>query len=189
MGSVNNSVENHGNNSGFWVGINHGHIHLASEKLPVAADAAFDTHGNDHLGCLPGTRTETLDAINKGLLGASFFFKRGGGDRGHAKRLFPTLAQQLAQQVPDLKPLLANAIEEDPDIAEKALKEQWERLILQPLLALKHDRTIARVVGIGALDESDSEMHRDDLTTILQLLPQVQQAKSLLLRFLLMSRP
>ncbi|RAH86847.1 hypothetical protein BO86DRAFT_394643 [Aspergillus japonicus CBS 114.51] len=203
MGSVNNSVENHGNNSGFWVGINHGHIHLASEKLPVAADAAFNAHGNDHLGCLPGTRTEILDAINKWAKSTSresiFCWVTGGAGTGKssiASEAARTLDKEgllgasfFFKRVSELKPLLANAIEENPDIAERSLKEQWERLCLRPLLALEHDRTIARVVVIDALDECDSEIHRDDLTTILQLLPQVQQAKSLLLRFVLTGRP
>ncbi|KAJ6499823.1 hypothetical protein DFH09DRAFT_1102896 [Mycena vulgaris] len=37
----------------------------------------------------------------KGRLGASFFFKRGHSSRGHAKRLFATIAYQLALRLPD----------------------------------------------------------------------------------------
>ncbi|PYI35418.1 WD40 repeat-like protein, partial [Aspergillus indologenus CBS 114.80] len=129
------------------------------------------------------------------LLGASFFFKRAGGDRGNAKRLFPTLAQQLAQKVPRLQPLVARAVEENPEIGKKALREQWNHLVLQPVLGLEPypkaepDTPAPIVIVIDALDECDSEMHRDDVRTILQLLPQVQRQESIPIRFLVMSRP
>ncbi|RAL12411.1 WD40 repeat domain-containing protein [Aspergillus homomorphus CBS 101889] len=218
------SVQYQGNNLGFWVGINHGDIHAASEGLPIADGATYDAYANEHLGCLDGTRTEILDRIEKWavstqgecifwlnggagtgksciafeaakrldkekLLGASFFFKRGGGDRGHAKRLFPTIARQLKRHVPPLKPLVITAIKENPGIVEKSLREQWDKLILQPVLALGLDRASTMIVVIDALDECDSEPHRDDIRTILQLLSQAQKSNRLLLRFLLTSRP
>ena len=44
------------------------------------------------------------------LLGASFFFKRGEGDRGTAKKLFPTLAEQLVINVPHMLPKVQVAL-------------------------------------------------------------------------------
>ncbi|KAL4862057.1 hypothetical protein BDV12DRAFT_179329, partial [Aspergillus spectabilis] len=37
-----------------------------------------------------------------GILGASFFSKRGSGDRSSAAQLFPTIAKQLAAHVPQM---------------------------------------------------------------------------------------
>ncbi|KAJ6084355.1 hypothetical protein N7486_011155 [Penicillium sp. IBT 16267x] len=121
------------------------------------------------------------------LLGASFFFKRGEEDRGTAKKLFPTLTEQLVFNIPQLMPQVQKAIDDDPNISEKVLREQFEKLLLDPLLGIEQrEQTISRVIVIDALDECDSE---NDIDLILRLLPQVQKPTSVRLRFLLTSRP
>ena len=69
-------------------------------------------------------------------LGASFFFKKGKGDRSTASRFFTTIATDLAAHVPGLIPSITKAIDADPAIFEKTLKDQFEKLILQPLLII-----------------------------------------------------
>jgi hypothetical protein len=76
------------------------------------------------------SRTIAQSFADKGQLGASFFFKRGEGDRGNATRFFTTIAVQLATKVPGLGQLIGLAIDADSVISEKALKEQFEKLIL-----------------------------------------------------------
>jgi hypothetical protein len=122
------------------------------------------------------------------LLGASFFFKRGEEDRGTAKRLFSTLVEQLVVGIPQILPKVLKAIEDDPKISEKTLREQFEKLLRDPLLAIEKGRheIITRVIIIDALDECDRE---DEIKLILRLLPQVQQLTSIQLRFFLTSRP
>jgi hypothetical protein len=132
------------------------------------------------------SRTVASRLKAKKSLAASFFFKRGEEDRGNAKRLFPTLAEQLVTNIPQLVPNIRKAIEDDPNISEKALKEQFEKLILQPLLGMDQDRTAYMVIVIDALDECEWE---HDIRTLLKLLPRVQKSMSLQLRFLLTSRP
>lgn len=56
-------------------------------------------------------------------LGASFFFKRGEGDRGSASRIFPTLTRQLVLKIPGLDCSIADVIASDPLIFDKALGE------------------------------------------------------------------
>jgi hypothetical protein len=119
-------------------------------------------------------------------LAASFFFKRGEEDRGNAKTLFPTLTEQLVTSIPQLIPKIQRAIEDDPNISGKVLREQFEKLLLQPLLEVKHGATAIMVIVIDALDECE---HEDDIQVILRLLPQVQKSNSVRLRFLLTSRP
>ncbi|KAH8690887.1 putative G-protein beta WD-40 repeat-containing protein [Talaromyces proteolyticus] len=123
--------------------------------------------------------------VNK-LLGASFFFKRGEADRGTAKSLFPTLIEQLVISIPQLTPHIQTAIKDDPNISEKVVREQFEKLILQPLLKIEQGLTTTIVIVIDALDECEQE---DDIRVILRILPQVQKLNSLRLRFLLSSRP
>jgi hypothetical protein len=50
------------------------------------------------------SRTIAHNLSVKGKLGASFFFKRGEGDRSNARLLFATIAAQLVQILPPLAP-------------------------------------------------------------------------------------
>lgn len=132
------------------------------------------------------SRTVANFLRGKKSLGASFFFKRGEENRGNAKRLFPTLIKQLVTGIPQLIPSIRKATEDDPNISEKSLREQFDRLLLQPLLTVKLDQTATMVIVIDALDECEGE---DDIRVILQLLPQVLMSNSVYLRFFLTSRP
>ncbi|OQE62988.1 hypothetical protein PENNAL_c0253G00080 [Penicillium nalgiovense] len=121
------------------------------------------------------------------LLGASFFFRRGEEDRATAKKLFPTLTEQLVISIPQMLPRVQKAIDDDPNISEKVLREQFRKLLLDPLFGIEQrEETTRRVIVIDALDECDSE---DDIKIILRLLPRVRNSTSVQLRFLLTSRP
>ena len=122
-------------------------------------------------------------------LGASFFFKRDEEDRGNAKKLFPTLIRQLVDSIPQLTQSIQDAIKGDPYISGKALGEQFNKLLLQPLQNVNLDQITSRVIVIDALDECKSEENKDDIRAILQLLPKVQMSKHVQLRFFLTSRP
>ncbi|CAI7639606.1 unnamed protein product [Penicillium pancosmium] len=121
-------------------------------------------------------------------LGASFFFKRGEGDRGNAKKFFPTLTKQLMLRVPEMRSGVQKALRDDPDIASKSLREQFEKLLLQPLLNLDHlsRQSQTAVIVIDALDECE---HDQDIRNIIRLLPLLPQAKAVRLRIFLTSRP
>jgi len=121
-------------------------------------------------------------------LGASFFFERGEGDRGNARKLFPTIAKQLAVSIRQLKPFLQESVLGSPDIAEKAIREQFDKLIVQPLQSLERSDVPFQtmVIVMDALDECEGD---SDIRLILQLLPQLQNITSIRLRVLLTSRP
>ncbi|KAE8330728.1 hypothetical protein BDV39DRAFT_212675 [Aspergillus sergii] len=131
-------------------------------------------------------RTVAQSLREKGLLGASFFFKKGEAERGNAKRLISTVAKQLITSKRQLAPGILAAIQSDPDIASKALSEQFDKLLLQPLVNLRLDEPTSTVIVIDALDECEQE---EDIRVLLDILPQVQNSKSLHLRILLTSRP
>ncbi|KFY93584.1 hypothetical protein V498_04339, partial [Pseudogymnoascus sp. VKM F-4517 (FW-2822)] len=200
------------------------HQEIVLNRLRSAADAAFDSHAEEHNArCYQGTRVQLLQQIsawasdpssecifwlngmagtgkstisrtvaqnlaNEGDLGASFFFKRGEGDRGRAEFFFATIATQLVQTLPCLAPHIQNAVEADPAISKKALKQQFEMLVLQPLGRIRPDRQKSStiVIVVDALDECDQE---EDLSVIIRLLPQVQHIASIRLKFFLTSRP
>ncbi|OGM42784.1 NACHT and WD40 domain protein [Aspergillus bombycis] len=168
-------------------------------SLPIAEGAFYDSYDSQHEDkCLPETRTEIRRQITewvarptansfkeKGLLGASFFFKKGEAERGNAKRLISTVAKQLITSTRQLAPGIMAAIQSDPHISSKALPEQFDKLLLQPLVNLRLDEPTSTVVMIDALDECEEE----DIKLLLDLLPQVHQSESLRVRIFLTSRP
>ncbi|KAE8132421.1 hypothetical protein BDV38DRAFT_210749 [Aspergillus pseudotamarii] len=82
------------------------------------------------------SRTVARSLRDTNNLGASFFFKRGDGDRGNAKKFFPTLTRQLMLWNSELRFGVQKTLNHDPDITSKSLREQFEKLLLQPLLRL-----------------------------------------------------
>ena len=133
-------------------------------------------------------RTVAQSFADSGQLGASFFFKKGEGDRSNAIRFFATLAADLTVRVPGMGPGIRKAIDADPAIPGKALKDQFEKLILQPLLEVGQapSRDLDLVVVVDALDECERE---EDIQVILQLLSRTKGLKPVSLRIFVTSRP
>ncbi|KAI9772136.1 MAG: hypothetical protein M1839_002548 [Geoglossum umbratile] len=96
-------------------------------------------------------RTIAQSFADKAQLGARFFFKKGEGDRGNASRFFTTVATDLMARVPGLMSGITEAIDADPAISEKALKDQFEKLILQPLSETTYPKALALVVVVVCL--------------------------------------
>jgi hypothetical protein len=85
-------------------------------------------------------------------------------------------------------PSIRKALDEDSAISQRALKDQFEKLILQPLLEIKQARSpvLTRVVIIDALDECEREQ---DIRVILQLLALTKDIRPAPLRVVVTSRP
>ncbi|KAH7186341.1 hypothetical protein DER44DRAFT_754408 [Fusarium oxysporum] len=189
------------------------HQRMVFDRLKTAEGAAYDSYANEHEArCHPQTRVDLLAQIfkwagdpdstgkstisrtvayelsRKEVLGASFFFKRGEGDRGRAARVFPTIATQLVRRLPSLMPHIQDAIETDSHIGEMAVSKQFENLIRLPLakMASNPQDPPTVVIVIDALDECDQEK---DIQAIVSLLPQVKQVTSVHLKFFVTSRP
>jgi hypothetical protein len=133
-------------------------------------------------------RTIAQSFASHGQLGASFFFKKGEGERGNASRFFTTIATDLVKHEPGMLPGIRKALDEDSAISQRALKDQFEKLILQPLLEIKQARSpvLTRVVIIDALDECEREQ---DIRVILQLLALTKNIRPAPLRVVVTSRP
>jgi NACHT domain len=121
-------------------------------------------------------------------LGASFFFKRGEGDRGSASRFFSTIIGQLVVKLPDLAGLVAEGIRADPFISTKALGEKFDKLIYQPLqnVIITPRGYSTLIVVVDALDECDNER---DMRTIIDLWSRLPHITTIKLRLFLTSRP
>ncbi|KAF2262389.1 hypothetical protein CC78DRAFT_320356 [Lojkania enalia] len=131
-------------------------------------------------------RTVAQLSANQQLLGASFFFKRGEGERGNATRFFTTIATELMIRVPEIRPHIRWAIDDDPGIYQKALKDQFEKLLFQPLSKVVLLQPLELVVVVDALDECERD---DDIRAILQLLSRAKGLKPVSLRIFVTSRP
>ncbi|KAK6500105.1 hypothetical protein TWF481_010463 [Arthrobotrys musiformis] len=130
-------------------------------------------------------RTLAQNFEEDGLLGASFFFKRGESDRGNASRLFTTIATQFLSRIPDLIPHIRTAIDEEPEIATKSLEKQFDRLILYPLEKLSQV-SLSVVLVLDALDECEGD---HIIRKVIYLLAKVQALKTVHIRIFLTSRP
>ena len=133
-------------------------------------------------------RTIAQSFAHRGQLGASFFFKKGEGERSNATRFFTTIARNLIDRVPGLISGITKALDADPAISQKALKDQFEMLILHPLSEIQWapPPTLAHIVIVDALDECERE---EDIRVILQLLARTKDIKPVSLRILVTSRP
>lgn len=109
----------------------------------------------------------------KNCLGASFLFSRGGGDLGHAHKLFGSIALQLARSSIALKSLIVDAVAQNDDIAQQFLREQWRVLILDPLRQLDN-RPYDHLNLIIVLDVLDECKNESDIKIVLQLLTQLK---------------
>ncbi|KAM0539972.1 hypothetical protein ACHAO7_011651 [Fusarium culmorum] len=132
-------------------------------------------------------RTVAHSRSKRGDLGASFFFKRGEMDRGNLNKLISTLAHQLALSTPGVALFIKKALDNNPAVVGKSVKEQFEKLIQEPLSEATTTATTppSVVMVIDALDECDQEA---DIKLLINIF---SQAKTLRphLRVFLTSRP
>ncbi|KAI9859115.1 MAG: hypothetical protein M1813_007071 [Trichoglossum hirsutum] len=131
-------------------------------------------------------RTIAQSFANQRQLGASFFFKQGEGERSNATRFFTTIATDLMGRVWGMRPGIRRAINADPAISEKALKDQFEMLIFQPLLEATHRQALKLVLVIDALDECERDQ---DIQAILRLLSRTKDLAPVSLQVFVTSRP
>ncbi|KAH6646817.1 vegetative incompatibility protein HET-E-1 [Truncatella angustata] len=134
------------------------------------------------------SRTLAQRFLEDNKLGATFFFKRGEGDRGGTSKFFTTVVSQLIQHVPDTARHVQAAMEVDPAIISKAMREQFQKLIIDPVSKTTTSTNQYRmyVIIVDALDECEREK---DVESLINLLSSTKLTKNLQLKFFLTSRP
>jgi hypothetical protein len=91
--------------------------------------------------------------------------------------------------MPELHPHIVKALDVNPRISYEALKEQFEKLVLEPLSTIQQHPSSDRrriVILIDALDECEQEQH---VATIIRLLSRSRDLKGISLRIFVTSRP
>ncbi|KAL7792058.1 hypothetical protein V8C37DRAFT_381464 [Trichoderma ceciliae] len=133
------------------------------------------------------SRTIAQSFADAGVLGASFFFKRGEGDRGRTAFLFTTIAAQLVRRIPSLAPHIRGILDTDPSIHEKPLNDQFQKLILDPLNKSPGCwPSPSLLIVIDALDECGLE---ESMRTLMGIFSKAQNMDNPQLKFFLTSRP
>lgn len=132
------------------------------------------------------SRTVAQLSSNNEILGASFFFKRGEGNRGRAAFVFTTIAAQLVRRLPCLASHIREVLVIDPFIHEKPLNDQFQKLILDPLSKNPRCWGPNLLIVIDALDECGSE---DDMRTLISVFSKARHSISPRVKFFLTSRP
>jgi hypothetical protein len=124
----------------------------------------------------------------RGLLGASFFFKKGEGDRSNARLFFMTIAYQFVSWEHTLEPYIRDALDADPVLTRQGIKEQFEKLVLKPLEYVRNNlqNSANIVIVVDALDECNGV---DDVRTIIYLLSQLKALSSVRMKVFITSRP
>ena len=119
---------------------------------------------------------------------ASFFFWKTDGRRNTLKPFPATIAYQLAQKIPDLRPRIEEALQNDPLLLERSFKTQMEELIITPLLSSFASGKITErhiVIVVDGLDEC-----ADDGRELLRFVPYfLSKLDELPISFLIASRP
>lgn len=105
------------------------------------------------------SRTLCTNFSQKGCLAASFFFKKGESNRGNCNRFFTTVAYQIALKEFSFAAELRQSLDREPDLMNKSLREQWEKLILEPLSLIPPSQRKSQtlVLVVDALDECDED--------------------------------
>ncbi|KAJ7214088.1 hypothetical protein GGX14DRAFT_444977 [Mycena pura] len=141
-------------------------------------------HGPAGAGKSAVAQTLCQNLETEGHLGASFFFKRGHSSRGHATKLFPTIAYHLANILPEFKDAIDMCMEKEPTVFDKSLAIQLGKLVVAPLRDITPTRPL--VIVLDGLDECEGENLQQE---IIQLIGQAVVQSHFPLRFLIASRP
>jgi len=117
-------------------------------------------------------------------LGGNYFCSRISSSCRDVNNIVSTLAYQLARYSPAFRSALCKVLDERPEASKLDIKWQFEKLLQEPIQAVKTAMPENVVVVIDALDEcDDGDAFRLFLETLLKL------AADLPIKFFLTSRP
>ena len=149
-----------------------------------AAKTVFWLSGMAVTGKSTISRTVADSLLEKGYLGATFFFKRGEADRANLSKFMPTIASQLSQREPSLAVAIRDAIESDSTVLTSGPQQQFKELVLKPLS--KMNRSKPMVIIVDALDECETD---EEMRLLINLFLRVQPLPDSRIRVFITTRP
>ncbi|KAG6332061.1 hypothetical protein ID866_7028 [Astraeus odoratus] len=124
----------------------------------------FYLHGQAGKGKSAIAHTIAMWSKNTGILGSCFCFARDRQAEHLERRIFTTIAHDLANRSPLMRHAVADAIATDDSLKTTSdVIQQWEKLVAPALLA----SGAKVVIVIDALDEAGSDASRKDILPIL----------------------
>jgi hypothetical protein len=107
-------------------------------------------------------QTVAESCSNLKILGSTFFFSATDPTRNSLSAIVPTMAFQLGQHYPHLKPFIATAVADDHHIFAKSLESQMKALIVAPFMRLRESNQpqasrVPYAILIDGLSECDGE--------------------------------
>lgn len=159
--------------------------HISDWADDPRAEFIFWLSGMAGTGKSTISRTVAQSFAGKGLLGASFFFKRGEADRGSIAKFFTTIAADLVVREPATASYVKDVLDGNPSIISKNAREQFDKLFLQPL-SNNPQKDNPIVIIVDALDECE---RHDDIKLIIHLFSRVRTELSRQIKIFLTSRP
>ncbi|TDL26586.1 hypothetical protein BD410DRAFT_783658 [Rickenella mellea] len=128
---------------------------------------------------------------------ASFFFRRGEGDRASSSRFILTLAHQLSLSVPSILPLIGKAFKNER-VVDQPLDVQLTKLLVEPLLSrtlsmpihrkLAEKLTNVRVPNVIVIDGLDECDDKQEMTKFIKAIAKATGDSRSLIRFFFTSR-
>ncbi|EIW79034.1 hypothetical protein CONPUDRAFT_166870 [Coniophora puteana RWD-64-598 SS2] len=109
---------------------------------------------------------------SKDHLAATFFFSRKHLSRSQTDHVFPTIAYRIGLLHAHAKEVIIKAIKDDPELltAEKSRREQFEKLVTDPLRALQYVWCTKRAMIFDAADEGEGDQINDLVYMLIELL-------------------
>ncbi|KAF8988220.1 hypothetical protein BDQ17DRAFT_1224098, partial [Cyathus striatus] len=157
-------------------------------KQPSKVTGIMYLHGPAGAGKSCIARSACQEA-SSGFLAASFFFQRGSQDRNNAKKLFTTIAYQLAMLNDELAKCIAEEIHKDPRLLYDApLERQFRKLVLEPCLLLVESGE-QHFEGVMVIDGIDECVDTNMQISVLRLLAKAVKHKGFPFGFFITSRP
>ncbi|KAF9549604.1 hypothetical protein CPC08DRAFT_675027 [Agrocybe pediades] len=148
-------------------------------------------------GCGKSTIAQTTieSCLEKGVKLAAFFFNRFDPSRNHSRHLIATLAYQVYTAFPEtgVQRLMLSAIEDDPLIFDRTIRDQFHALIAHPLqvyLSSLHSERPSPPGLLIVIDGLDECVDRTSQQEILEALSDSEYAKTIPpIQILIASRP
>src|ERR1700722_450778 len=121
------------------------------------------------------------------LLAFSYFFSRRNPDRSEITKFFPTFAYQLCGFLPSIQQPITDALGKNPAIFHQSLKDQFTKLIVDPVLSILGP-VPSMICVIDGLDEYTEDTGQVPLAELIGTLFD-DIPDQFPFRFLLTSRP
>ncbi|KAG8711729.1 hypothetical protein FRC09_020445 [Ceratobasidium sp. 395] len=119
-----------------------------------------------------------------GKLAASFFCSRQLPTCREANRILPSISYQLSMFSRPFRHTMSNILEGSPEAHNRPLAQQFEKLLAEPLQAIRNTLPSGLVIVIDALDECEE---KDSIDRILGAL--ILHISNLPVKFFVSSRP